>query len=438
MSIDVRERMTERVNRARLELEIKRGRGPFLVTLVGVAIGLACATWTISNLSRSTLSRTTTVKFAVDDASAVVPGRNQIRFKGLAAGDIVKSEFIDGQAVLTVKLQKKFGRIYRDARAELRPDTPLEDMHLDIVDRGTPSAGVANGGTAIAKAQTSSQVQIENVLDMFQPDVRDHFREMLANLGNGLQDRGDDLRQAFAVSVPLLAAAGKLGDQLAVRKTRVARLVHNSRELTEELGRREELLRGLVRDGAMTAAALQANRANHPATLAELPPTLREADSALAALGGVLGDVDTAVVKLKPVAARLPEGLSSIRTLSASLGPAAKQLKEPVRHLVPLSASLVPLSRRLNSSFQTLTPQLPVLDRATSDLVKCEDGVSLFFLWQPTAGVFDDKRGTMLRADVQASALANGTVATPRRSALQSCNGGEVVGGRQAEAKDKR
>lgn len=438
MSIDVRERMTERVNRARLELEVKRAGGPFVVTLVGVAIGIACAVWTISNVSRSTLSSTNTVRFAIDDASAVVPGRNQVRFKGIAAGDIVKSQFVDGQAVLTVKLQKKFGAIYRNAHAELRPDTPLEDMHLDIVDRGTPSAGVANGGTPIARAQTSSQVQIENVLDMFQPDIRDHFREMLANLGGGLQDRGDALRQAFAVSVPLLQAAGKLGDQLAARKTRVAQLVHNSRILTEELGKREQLLRGLVGDGAATFSALQRDQPNLNATLAELPPTLRQADTSLAALDGVLGDVDSAVTKLRPAATRLPSGLAAIRTLSASLGPAAKALKAPVHDLVPLSAALVPLSRRLDASFTTLTPQLPVLGRATSDLVKCQDGVSLFFLWQPTAGVFDDKRGTMLRADVQASALANGAISTPRRSALESCNGGQVVGNRPAQAKDER
>jgi len=438
MSIDVTERMTERVNRARLELEIKRGRGPFIVTLIGVAIGLACALWILSNLSRTTLSQTNTVRFAVNDASAVVPGRNQVRFKGLSAGDIVKAEYVDGQAVLTVKLQEKFGDVFRDARAELRPDTPLEDMHLDIVDRGTPAAGVADGGAPIAKAQTSSQVQIENVLDMFQPDIRNHFREMLANLGNGLDDRGDELRQAFAVSVPLLEAAGKLGDQLAVRKARVARLVHNSRELTEALGEREDLLRGLIRDGAATVSVLQSNQRHFNDTLAELPPTLRQADTSLAALGGVLDDVDAAVTKLTPAAERLPEGLSAIRTLSASLGPAVQQLKTPARRLVPLSRSLVPLSQRLDSAFKTLTPQFPVLDRATSDLVKCKDGVSLFFTWQPTAGVFDDKRGTMLRADVQASALANGNVATPRRSALESCNGGQVVGGRPAEAKDKR
>lgn len=438
MSIDVRERTTEHVNRARIELEIKRGRGPFLVTLVGIAIGLACATWIVGNLSRSTLSRTNTVKFAVADASSVVPGRNQVRFKGITAGDIVKSQFVDGQAVLTVKLQEKFGEVYRNARAELRPDTPLEDMHLDIVDRGTPSAGVASGGTPIAKAQTSSQVQIEDVLNMFQPDVRDHFRSMLANLGNGLEDRGADLREAFAVTVPLLRAAGKLGDQLAVRKTRVAQLVHNSRELTEELGRREELLRGLIHDGAITVSALQENQANFNATLEELPPTLRGADTSLLALGGVLDDVDAAVTRLEPAAERLPEGLAAVRTFSRSLGPAVRELKPPVRGLVPLSASLVPLSRRLDSSFRTLTPQFPVVDRATSDLVKCEDGVSLFFLWQPTAGVFDDKRGTMLRADAQLGALANGAAATPRRSALESCNGGKVVGGRPAEAKDQR
>lgn len=438
--IDVRDRLTEGMNRARFKLETRRAAGPLIVTLIGVGIGAALAAWGINNVSKVALSSTQTVRFAVDDASAVVPGRNQARFKGIPAGQITDVDLVDHRAVMTIELQKKYGPIYRNARAELRPDTPVEDMHLDIVDRGDPSAGEADADHPIAPSQTSTQVQIEDVLDTFQPNVRRRFRTLLDNLGNGLKDRGAALRQAFVEVMPLLKAAHRLSSQLSLRNKRVRQLVHNSAELTAELGRRERELRTLVTTGAETFSAVQQQRGELDATLHELAATLKEADSSLAAVNGIVGDVDLAVSRLRPVADRLPSGLSDIRALSASLGPAVRRLRPSVHRLVPLSKSLVPLSQRLASSFRTLRPQLPAIDHVTDKLSACREGAAKFFLWQPTTGVFDDKRGPMPRADVQLTAQSNGYVNTPRRYAAPACNGavGRIVGGRPTEEKDKR
>ena len=52
---------------------------------------------------------------------------------------------VDGTPVITVKIQNQFRKMYKDVRAQLRPSTALQDMFLDITDRGTPQAGKLAG-----------------------------------------------------------------------------------------------------------------------------------------------------------------------------------------------------------------------------------------------------------------------------------------------------
>jgi len=434
--IDVNDRLTERINRARLQLEVRRAAGPFFVLLVGLGIGLACAVWLVTNVSKTAISSTRVVSFVVDDANAVVAGRNQVRFRGIPAGQVTDVDLVDHRAVVTVKIQKKFGPVYRNATAALQQDTPLEDMHLDIKDRGDRAAGEADEDHPLDPSRTSTRVQVEDVLDTFQPEVRDRLRSLLANLGNGLDGRGVWLQTAFAELTPLLRASGRLTSQLAERDHLVRRLVRNSARLTTELGSRDKILRTVVREGGATFGTLRTERASLDGFLHELPPTLQGADDSLAAVDGILGDTDTAVQRLRPVADAIPTALSGIEELSDSLGPAAKKLRTPVRRLTPLSDALRPLSQQAGMSFKTLLPQVPVLNRTFRNLAGCKEGISQFFLFQPTVGPFDDKRGPMLRADVQASAAANGLTSTPRRKFAPTCSGGRTIPGRPATETD--
>jgi virulence factor Mce-like protein len=433
--LDPRDRLTERVNRARLALEVRRSLVPFAVVTVGVVVGIAAFAWLIGNVSKAgPFSDTRTLEFAVDDAHGVAPGRDQVRFKGIPAGEIVGLDLHNQQAVLTIKLQNSFGPIYRNARAQLLPDTPIEDMHLDIISRGDSSAGLATAAEPIAASQTVSQVDVGQVLDVFQPNVRLHLREMLDNLGNGLRDRGASLREAFIELMPLLETTDRVAQQLSLRRTEVQELIHNSAALTNDLANRQQTIRTLLHEGSAMFGTLAADRANLSATLGQLPPVLQQADTALTALDGVLPPLDAAVTRLRPVASALPGGLGQVRSLSAALLPAVRSLEPAVHALMPLSGSLPSLSTDLHVSMNRLGPQVPIIDRAVNDLVKCRAGVAKFFVWQPTTGVFDDARGPMLRADVQLSATALGLVSTPTEYANKECTGPTVLGGRPAFA----
>jgi ABC-type transporter Mla subunit MlaD len=421
--IEVRDRRTERINRARLALEVRRAARPTVVVLVGLAIGLACALYIGLHVSRSLLSSTFQVRFALNDASGVVAGLDEVRFKGIPAGSITNEQLVDGHPVLTAQIQNQYGPIYRDAVAQLRPNTALQDMYLDIVDRGTPAAGKAAYGQPLPSSQTSASVNVDDVLNTFRSDQRVQLRTLFDQLGNGLRDRGAALRTAFVDLVPLLQVAGNISDQLALRAPLMAQLVHNTALLTTELGRRQYQLRTLVSAGSAVLTTTQNSSAALAATLQQLPPTLSAIDTSFAAVRSVLPRVNTAVQSLYPVAGELPAALTAVRSLSGVANPAVQALQEPVQQLVPLARALVPLSSNLYNSIAALMPQIGTIDHTTTDLAKCKIGVQGFFQWDASMSKFGDVRGPVPRGNVVFGA------ATPNEYQPQACTPGTPIKG---------
>lgn len=434
--IEVRDRRTERLNRARLQLEVKRAARPTLVVLAGLAVGLACGLYIAIHVSRTLLSSTFQVRFAVSDVSGVVAGLDEVRFKGIPAGSITGVELVGGHPVLTAQLQTKYGPIYRDAHAQLRPNTALNDMYLDIVDRGSPAAGRAVTADPLPSNQTTSAVNIDDVLNVFRADQRVQLRTLLDSLGNGLRDRGAALRTAFVELVPLLYTAGNISDQLSSRGPLVRQLVHNTALLTTELGRRQQQLRVLLDAGSAVLSTLQSSSPNLAATLHELPPTLSALQSSFASVRAVLPDLNTAVRTLYPVAGQLPGALVALRRLSATANPAVQALQAPVGQLVPLAQQLVPLSGNLVTAIDALSPQVGTINHTTQDLVSCKQGVQGFFQWDASMSKFGDVRGPVPRGNLVLGGASNGIVNSPWEYAPQACTPGRAIGGRPPTAAD--
>lgn len=434
--IDVRARISKGVNLVRLKLEARRAVRPAVVLLVSVASGFAGLAYILLNVSDSALTRTYQVRFAVDDARAVVPGLNKVEFKGIEVGTITRSDLTATGPVLTVKIQAKYGRIYRNARAALRPATPLQDMRLNIVERGTPSGGDAGLEPPIAASRTETSVNVADVLNVFEPSVRSRMRWLLDNLGNGLGRRGAALREAFVTAVPFIRVGARITDQLGRRQNATRRLVHNAGLLMTELGRRQLELRTMLNDGATTLETLQRSSRPLDETLRRLPSTLREADSSFASLRAVLGDVDGAIRALYPAADELPPSLRAVRDLSASAAPAVRALQRPVRRLVSFARQVRPLAANLSTAFSALLPQRATIDKVTRRVAGCKAAIQGFFQWDASMSKFGDLRGVVPRGNLSLDLAANGAVRDPLAVAPKNCTPGAPIGGRPATKKD--
>lgn len=429
--LDIRAHLTGRLNRARLRLELKRSARPLIVVGVGVLVGLACAFYVARNVARSTYTPSREISFALDDASGLIGGgRQELRFKGISAGSIQKVALEHGRPVATAKLYRSLGPVYRDARATLRPNTALEDVYIDIVDRGTKRAGELPSGTPLAARDTATSVQAEDVLNALRPDVREHMATILDQLGNGMQDRGAALRTAFVRLGPFVELAGRLSHQLAHRSDLTRRLVSDTSDLTAELGRRDRELRTLVRTAGTTLTTLDERSPDLDATLRELPPTLAVIDSSFAALRRVLPDVDGAVTSLRPVAVALPSSLRGLRRLSSSLDPAVRSLRTPVRQLVPFANTLVPASDLLRRSVDALRPQTRAIDHVTRSVKGCTVALEGFFQWTASLVKLSDARGGPPgRGDLNLGLDSLGANSDPNQFVGPSCAPGVPIAG---------
>jgi len=436
---EVRDRLGNRITTSRLKLEAQRAAGPIAVLLVAGALAALGVWWTWTHVDETAGRATYTVRFEVSDAFGVVPGVNDFRYRGIPAGTITKVERIDGDVVITAKIRKKYGPVYRDARAELRPVTPLEDFYLDVVDPGTRAAGKA-GDAPLAKGQTDTSVHVGDVLNTLRGTERARLRTLLDQLGNGSADRGVALRRSFAALEPFIAGAGELTDALAERRAATRRLVHNAAVLTTELGRRQRQLRTVVQAGSATLGTLQEGSPDLDATLRQLPPSLRSIRATFATVRGVLDDVDRGVGDLYPALDRLPAALKSLRLLNTNLAPAVAALQRPVADLVPFVRTLAPVSSDLDATLSALRPQVGAVDKVTTDLAKCKKAVQGFFQWDASLAKFADNRGPVPRGNLVFTRPAE--LALPgvglRQPVGESCTPGVAIGGRPAEPRDKR
>jgi ABC-type transporter Mla subunit MlaD len=434
---DVRDHVGAGNARARITRQLKRSITPSFVTIGATLLALAAGTFMVLRIDRTALVSSQRLTFAVDDAAGVVPKVDEVRFRGIPAGKIDKVELRDGEPVITVSLERRYGTVYRDARATLRPNTPLQDMYLNIVDRGTPGAGKASADQPISGSQTDSSVSVSSVLDVFQGDTRARLAHLLDDLGNGLQDRGASLRVAFADLLPFVKVAGDITRQLDADAPLTKRLIHNTAVLTTTLGDRETSLRRVVNQGAATLATLQQGSGDLDSTLAELPGTLRAANGSFTAVRGVIGDVDRALADLTPVTARLPASLASVRELTGAATPAVEKLRAPVRRLVPLSAALRPTSAALGRSVTRLRPQVPALAHTVGAVAGCLPELAGFFKWDASMAKFGDVLGPAPRGNVVEGLQAVGGK-NPFEFLAPSCAPGETIRGRPVQESDKR
>jgi len=389
-----------KVNTDRLTLELRRSWRPFALLIVLMLAGLLATFLMFRNLSfERPWDHYREIDVAFADVKGATPGHQPIRISGVNVG-VVRDWKVQGDhAVLTLAIREQYARhIYRDARARLRPVTPLQDMYVAL-ERGTPRAGELPEGASIPGSQTVTPVDISRVLNVFDTDSREQLGNLVRGLGSGLDDRGAQLRSAFAQTVPFLVSARDLSQALDDRRHEVARLVHSFGGITDALGDRDRQLAALVSDGNATLGQLAKHEAPLSRTIQALPETVRSMRTSLASLASAEDELDPALHALQPVADALEPGLSALERFSTDATPALRGLTPALGDLRPLVAALDPTVQDAQLAAERLRPQVPQLDTITRMITRCEDTISKFFQWTPSVMKFGDANGANPRAE---------------------------------------
>jgi ABC-type transporter Mla subunit MlaD len=358
--------MKSSASRDRIKLEMKRAAVPFFLYVMLCIAGLLTTADVIRNLSGDKPWITySSYRASFTDVKNVLPGRVELRLAGVKVGSIVDTSLVDGRPVLTLHLEQQYAPIYRDAVLRIRPVSPLEDMYVDIVSRGHPSAGVLRSSEILPTTQTTSPVEISSVLDLLDSGTRTRLGPLLNQLGRGLRDGGAQLRAGFEAIAPFLVVTKQTMAALAERHAELPRLVHNFGGIAQELALRDTQLTSFIQAADATLGALARSNQPFAATISQLPPTLASMNSAFAKLRAAESSLDPALTALGPVADRLPAGLDALSSFSQDATPALRALRKPLRDLKPLSQILRPTSRSLAGAFTQLQPEALQFDRTT-------------------------------------------------------------------------
>ncbi|WP_372788586.1 MlaD family protein [Paraconexibacter sp.] len=309
-------------------------------------------------------------------AQAVTPGQGQtVQVSGVRIGDIADVELRDGRAIVWMDIDPDVAEVIRvDATALLRPRTGLKDMYLDL-SPGSDTAPRVPRNWVMPVGQAQPDVNLDEITQMLDTDTREYLQQLVGAGAQGLESRGDELREVLRRFEPTHRDLARVSGAVARRRASLTRLVRSLRTLTGELSGREGQLSEMVSSSARALDAFADQEQAVSRGVAGLPGALRETRRTLDALVGFSDELGPAARSLTPALARLPQAARAVTTLSEQSTPVLRRDVRPfTRAARPLIRDLAAPAEQLERAAAPATSTGVLLNRFFNMLGYNRDG----------------------------------------------------------------
>jgi phospholipid/cholesterol/gamma-HCH transport system substrate-binding protein len=316
------------------------------------------------------------------NAQALTPGQGEpVTVAGVKVGVITKVTLQGGHALVGMTIDRStLPAVYQNGTALIRPRTGLQDMTIDL-NPGTPAAPKLGGNVVLPLSRTVPEINVDEVFSLLDTDTRSWFQTLLSAGGQGLRGNGAALRTVLKASAPTLRETREVSAAIAARRVALKRAVGNLRLLTDSLARQQTSIGQLVDSGAATFGTLGGQDQAIEASLQQLPPTLRQADSTLQALRPFARAAAPAFTSLLPAARRLPSTLDAVDPLLVQGTPALNALAQVSVSSRPLVNALPPTLKNLAGATPSLTTSFSVLKYVANELLYVPSAPAHSFLF---------------------------------------------------------
>ena len=378
---------------------IRKYRRDFVAILVLILLGMVVGGYILSN-QRFYLpgwvpgvgSDFFELKAEMSTAQSVTPGQGQtVNIAGVEVGEISKVELKDGRAVIGMRIRPKYSGIHRDATILLRPKTGLNDMIAEL-SPGSPGTPRLKEGATIPIRQTLPNVNPDEILASLDRDTRDYLRLLLGSGAEGLRGQGPALSATFRRFEPVGRDLKKITGRLSERRRNLARVIHNFRLLSEELGTRDDQLAELVDSSNAVFSSFARQETNLRQSIALLPGALDETRGALDKTDTLARQLGPALQRLRPGARALAPALRATRPFVRRTTPIIRdQIRPFTRAALPTVRALRPAARDLADITPDLTRTFRVVNALLNTLAynppgDAEEGYLFWASWANHAG----------------------------------------------------
>ncbi len=302
-------------------------------------------------------------------AQSITPGQGQtVDVAGVPVGELSKVDLVDGRAVVTMRIRKKFTPIYRDATAVVRPKTGLNDMVLEL-SPGSKRTGELPTSSQVPVDQSLANVNLDELLAGFDADTRSYLQLLLGAGGQALDGNGRALSNTLRRFEPTSSGLERITAKLEDRRGNIRRTVTNLRRLSGALADKDDDLASLVDSSEAVFRSFANQDARLRETLRELPPTLRSTTTNLAKVDRLADQLGPGLEKLRPAARALGPSLRQTRPFLRRTEPVVREQLRPFsRDALPTVRLLRPAARDLASVTPELTRTLKVVNYLFNEL----------------------------------------------------------------------
>jgi phospholipid/cholesterol/gamma-HCH transport system substrate-binding protein len=360
---------------------LREHRRDFAAIIGLVALAAAIAAYILVHQPAFTFNQSYyTIEAPFSNAAAVTPGQGQaVTIAGVQVGQVGGVKLVNGRAVVTMNIFRRYAPIYRDATVLLRPRTPLKDMYLAL-DPGTQRAGALPDGATLSAAATSPTVDLDQILASLDADTRSYLLLLLSGGAQAFRDPGTpnsvapgpgaapspaavaSLRATFKRFAPLDRDTGRFATLLAARNASLRTAIHNLQRVATALGGVDGQLASLITASNANFSAISSQDANLEAGLALLPGTLTQTDTTLGKVQTFAAQLGPALHGLVPFAHALGPALAASRPLFHDTTPVIQN------QLRPFSVAVQPVAQALRPAATQLARATPPLTRSVSVL----------------------------------------------------------------------
>jgi phospholipid/cholesterol/gamma-HCH transport system substrate-binding protein len=352
-------------------------------------------------------------KAELTTSQSITPGQGQtVNIAGVPVGELSNVELVDGRAVVTLKIRRKYAPLYKDASAIVRPKTGLNDMIVEL-NPGTKAAGELSEDEPIAVSRTLPNINADEILASLDGDTRSYLQLLVGAAGEGLGGNGKRLSAAIRRFEPTARDTDRITRVLATRRENVRRVIHNFRLVSEAVGNKDKDLAELVDSSGAVFRAFANQDARLREALQLLPDTLGETRTALAKADLLAGELGPTLRDLRPAARALGPALKATRPFLRDTTPVIRdQLRPFARDVLPTIKVLRPAARDLAVVAPKLTSVLKTANYLLNTLAynppgDAEEGYLFWASWanQAAGGVFglQDAHGPIRRGLIQLS-----------------------------------
>jgi phospholipid/cholesterol/gamma-HCH transport system substrate-binding protein len=289
-------------------------------------------------------------------------------------------------ALVTMAIDRSALPIGRDATATIRPNSFFGEHFVDLQPGNVTNP--APSGMQIPLSRTSEATELDQLLDVFDPQTRIALAEFLNESGIALAGRGQDLAATLSLLPHTLQEAQQLISNLAIDNHALGQLIDRSSQIVSVIAGQRAPLGRLIDNAAGALRAVASRNASLAATVRDAPdavsrftsmlgylrtssqelvPAARGLLATAGPLTGMLQALPAFATAARPTLARLQRVAPFLDQLGARATPVVRGLEPTTALLVRFAGALSPVVRGLNNSIEDVLGYYEGYARALQD-----------------------------------------------------------------------